>query len=84
MNLSCPYDITSQPAASGTVHSKGCYGDGQYVFPGNSGQLTLDTTKMIEGETYVVFVIITKGERVAQNYQVVEVIQGDPPVSNIE
>lgn len=84
MNLSCPYDTTTQPVASGTVHSKGCYGDDQFVFPEKNGQLTLDTTKMTEGETYVVFVIITKGERVAENYQAVEIIQGDPPVSNIE
>lgn len=84
MNLRTPYDKTSQPAAPGTVHSTGCYGDGQFVFPANNALLSLNTTKMIEGETYVVFVIIRKGSRTAHQYQVVEVVQGDPPVSRLE
>ena len=84
MTLRSPYDTTTQPAAPGTLHSKGCYGDGQFFFSDENGQLTLKTTNMTENETYVVFVIIRKGERIAQQYQVVEVIQGDPPVSRIE
>lgn len=84
MNLRTPYDTTSQPAAPGTVHSKGCYGDGEFVFAGSDGWLTLNTSQMMEDETYVVFVIIRKGERTAHQYQVVEVIQGDPPVSRLE
>ena len=84
MTLRSPYDTTTQPAAPGTLHSNGCYGDGQFFFPDENGQLTLKTSHMIEDETYVVFVIIRKGERIAHEYQVVEVIQGDPPVSKIE
>lgn len=84
MTLRSPYDKTTQPAAPGTLHSKGCYGDGQFFFSDENGQLTLKTTNMTEDESYVVFVIIRKGERIAQQYQVVEVIQGDPPVSKIE
>ena len=84
MNLRTPYDKASQPAASGTVHSTGCYGDGQFVFPGNNAVLSLNTTRMIENETYVVFVIIKKDGRTARQYQVVEVVQGDPPVSRLE
>lgn len=84
MTLRSPYDTTTQPAAPGTLHSKGCYGDGQFFFSDENGQLTLKTTNMTEDESYVVFVIIRKGERIAQQYQVVEVTQGDPPVSKIE
>lgn len=84
MNLRTPYDTTSQPATPGTVHSTGCYSDGEFVFAGNNASLSLDTTGMMEDETYVVFVIISKGVRTAHQYQVVEVIQGDPPVSRLE
>ena len=84
MTLRTPYDTTSQPALPGKAHSTGCYGDGKYVFAGNNASLSLDTTGMMEDETYVVFVIIRKGARTAHQYQVVEVIQGDPPVSRLE
>lgn len=84
MTLRTPYDTTTQPAAPGTLHSRGCYDDGKFFFPGDKGLLNLNTTRMIEDETYVVFVIITKGARLAHQYQVIEVIQGDPPVSKIE
>ena len=78
MDLRTPYDTTRQTAAPG------CYGDGQFVFPVNNALLSLNTSKMIEDETYVVFVIIRKGARTAHQYQVVEVVQGDPPVSRLE
>jgi len=84
MNLRTPYDTTSQPALPGTAHSTGCYGDGEFVFVGNNASLSLNTTRMMEDATYVVFVIIRKGARTAHEYQVVEVIQGDPPVSRLE
>lgn len=51
---------------------------------GRDSWLTLDTSQMMEDETYVVFVVIRKGGRIAHQYQVVEVIQGDPPVSKLE
>lgn len=66
------------------MYSKGCYGDGEFVLAGRDSWLTLDTSQMMEDETYVVFVVIRKGGRIAYQYQVVEVIQGDPPVSKIE
>lgn len=66
------------------MYSKGCYGDGEFVLAGRDSWLTLDTSQMMEDETYVVFVVIRKGGRIAHQYQVVEVIQGDPPVSKIE
>ena len=84
MNLRTPYDTTSQPASPGTVHSTGCFGDDEFVFAGSNATLSLNTTAMMEDETYVVFVIIRKGARTAHQYQVVEVIQGDPPVSRLE
>ena len=80
MDLRTPYDTTRQTAAPA-----GCYGDGKFVFHGkNNALLSLNTSKMIEDETYVVFVIIRKGIRTAHQYQVVEVVQGDPPVSRLE
>lgn len=66
------------------MYSKGCYGDGEFVLAGRDSWLTLDTSQMMEDETYVVFVVIRKGGRIAHQYQVVEVIQGDPPVSKLE
>ena len=54
------------------------------MFAGNNASMSLTTTGMMEDETYVVFVIIRKGARTAHQYQVVEVIQGDPPVSRLE
>ena len=84
MNLHTPYDTTSQPATPGAAHSTGCYGDGEFVFAGNNASLILNTTGMMEDEMYVVFVIIRKGARTAHEYQVVEVVQGDPPVSRLE
>lgn len=83
MTLRCPYD-TRKLAAASSAHSRGCYGDGQFIFNGNSGTLSLDTAKMIEEETYVVFLIVQKGGRTAQQYQVIEVVPGDPPVTKIE
>ena len=82
--MSSPYDRTNRPASSDTLHSKGCYGDGLFFFHGDSGLLSLNTTRMMENETFVVFLIIQKGARVAQQYQVIEVIAGDPPVTKIE
>lgn len=84
MTLRTPYDTTSQPALPGTANSRGCYGNGKFVFASNNALLSLNTTGMMEDETYVVFVIIRKGARTAHQYQVVEVIQGDPPVSRLE
>ena len=84
MTLRCPYDKTTKLAAASSAHSRGCYGDGQFIFSGNSGTLSLDTAKMIEKEIYVVFLIVQKGGRTAQQYQVIEVVQGDPPVTKIE
>ena len=84
MNLRTPYDTTRQPAPPGTAHSTGCYGDGTFVFASSNATLSLNTAGMMEDETYVVFVIIRKGARRALQYQVVEVIQGDPPVSRLE
>ena len=84
VNLRTPYDTTRQPAPPGTAHSTGCYGDGKFVFASSNATLSLNTAGMMEDETYVVFVIIRKGARRALQYQVVEVIQGDPPVSRLE
>ena len=84
MTLRCPYDTTTKLAAASNAHSRGCYGDGQFIFSGNSGTLSLDTAKMIEKEIYVVFLIVQKGGRTAQQYQVIEVVPGDPPVTKIE
>lgn len=84
MTLRCPYDTTTKLAAASSAHSRGCYGDGQFIFSGNSGTLSLDTAKMIENEIYVVFLIVQKGGRTAQQYQVIEVVPGDPPVTKIE
>lgn len=84
MTLRCPYDTTTKLAAASSAHSRGCYGDGQFIFSGNRGTLSLDTANMIENEIYVVFLIVQKGERTAQQYQVIEVVPGDPPVTKIE
>lgn len=84
MTLRCPYDTTTKLAAASSAHSRGCYGDGQFIFSGNSGTLSLDTAKMIEKEIYVVFLIVQKEGRTAQQYQVIEVVPGDPPVTKIE
>ena len=84
MTLRCPYDKSTKLAAASSAHSRGCYGDGKFIFSGNSGTLSLDTAKMIEKEIYVVFLIVQKGGRTAQQYQVIEVVPGDPPVTKIE
>ena len=82
---STPYDtsdVTSMDKNSS--HHRGCYGDGNFTLPGSHATVSVNSTRMRENETYVIMLVLSKGDRRAFAYQVLEVVQGDPPVIAIE
>ena len=73
-----------RPYNARIVGKGGCYRDGNYSV-GNSGhEMSLDTTKMVEAQIYVILLLLQKDKRYSIAYQVLDLVQGDPPTLGIK
>lgn len=65
-----------------TSPDQGCYRDGQYLLS-KTASLELTTNQMVQNETYVIVLVITKGERTSSATQKLEIGPENLPTLNI-